>query len=115
MLCPRRVEVGPSPVFKLPEEDVWSQHHTCSYCGSYDADKLMERIEAGTVVIVPTDKSYKAYLRPTSGAESFHAAGKFYFQHMSTEQMKRFVELLNEKRVKFGDPGFFYVKPFFIA
>lgn len=38
---------------------------------------------------------------------------KFYFQHLSLEQKKRFVELLNQKKVNIGYPGRFYVLPYF--
>lgn len=41
--------------------------------------------------------------------------GKFYFQHLSVEQRKRFVELLNEKKLHIGMPGHFYTRLFFIA
>lgn len=40
---------------------------------------------------------------------------KFYFQHFTKEQMIRFIELLNEKKLKIGYPGHFYSKPYFIA
>lgn len=39
---------------------------------------------------------------------------KFYFQHLSDEQRRHFVELLNAKAVKIGYPGRFYRMPFFI-
>lgn len=45
--------------------------------------------------------------------EQSHA--KFYFQHLSVEQRKRFVELLNEKKLHIGDPGHFYARPFFVT
>lgn len=38
---------------------------------------------------------------------------KFYFQHLSEEQKKRFIELLNAKKLKIRDPGHFYKLPFF--
>lgn len=38
---------------------------------------------------------------------------KFYFQHLSREQQDRFIELHNEKRLRIGYPGRFYVRPFF--
>lgn len=38
---------------------------------------------------------------------------KFYFQHLSPEQRTRFVELINERKMKVGMPGHFYVLPFF--
>lgn len=41
------------------------------------------------------------------------AHGKFYFQHLDTEQRKRFIELLNAKAIKLGMPGHFYVAPYF--
>ncbi len=45
--------------------------------------------------------------RETSGC-------KFYFQHFSVEQKTRFIELLNQKRIKFQGGYSFYVLPFFI-
>jgi hypothetical protein len=41
---------------------------------------------------------------------------KFYFQHLSDikGQRTRFIELLNEKKLKFEDGFEFYVLPFFI-
>lgn len=38
---------------------------------------------------------------------------KFYLQHLSPEQRTRFIDLYNEKRMKLGYPGYFYVRPFF--
>lgn len=40
---------------------------------------------------------------------------KFYFQHLSVEQRKRFVELLNLRKLKYHYPGYFYVRPFFVV
>lgn len=38
---------------------------------------------------------------------------KFYFQHLNEDQKKRFIELLNEKKIKLNEPGYFYRLPFF--
>lgn len=141
MQCPRRVEDGTygASVFKFDRDDSWRPDGTCSYCGSIDPDDLMERLEAGTVQIGATDKSYKIYVsndggepffqthrtddKPFSGWDSpLHtwvtqetSMAKFYFQHLSKEQMIRFIELLNEGRIKFSGGIGFYVKPYFIA
>lgn len=40
---------------------------------------------------------------------------KFYFEHLSDEQRKRFVELLNAGKLNLREPGFFYRLPFFIT
>jgi len=40
---------------------------------------------------------------------------KFYFQHLSEEQQKRFIEIYNDKKMKLKYPGYFYVRPFFCA
>lgn len=40
---------------------------------------------------------------------------KFYFQHLSVDERKRFIELLNAKALKIGYPGHFYVLPFFMT
>jgi hypothetical protein len=169
----------------------WTKDDTCHGCGSLWGDLFMERLEAGTVELEPTDKNYKVYVRNSGGvafrmshridsldgrrlsaaanakrlrcdhnfngtlggscnkcgfrasdvltdddredAERYEAGEpldpmhnwvfvtkdqnhtKFYFQHLSAEQMKRFVELLNEKKLKIGLPGHFYSRPFFIV
>jgi hypothetical protein len=103
----------------------------------------MKRIEEKTIELGPTDKSYKIYLQNKAGPklkqsyrkdcdmgkpgskctgpddcvhwvteEQDH--GKFYFQHLSEEQMKRFVDLYNDQTIKCGYPGYFYVNPFFM-
>lgn len=132
--CPRRGE----STLNFPGPDHWWGADTCSYCGSLNPDTLMERLESGTVKVVPTDKDYKIYLE-NHGGDPFMATyrkgcdrspctgpddcihwvteervrSKFYFQHLSGEQRKRFVALLNEKRLVIGFPGSFYVSPFF--
>lgn len=109
----------------------------CTYCGSLDPDVLMARLEAGDVELGPTDKSYKVYVH-NRGGEAFKQSfrgdncpggedpskwvwttrerqdSKFYFQHLSEPQMRRFIELLNENKLHIGMPGHFYVRPFFI-
>lgn len=108
--CPKRPQ-GP---FNFPENDSWRDDNTCSFCGSLNPNWLMKRIEAGDVQLTPTDKDYKVYVENAGGAAfATHGAAKFYFEHMSVEQRKRFVELLDEKRIKLDVPGYFYVLPFF--
>lgn len=100
----------------------------------------MARLEAGDVELGPTDKSYKVYVRNKGGANFKQTSRncpkdatctgpadcthwttremdqtKFYFQHLSSDQCRRFVELLNVLKLKFGYPGHFYVTPFFIS
>lgn len=64
--CPRAVENGggPDSPMKAPfnGEMTWSEDGTCSYCGSVNPDMLMAALEAGTVELTPTDKSYKVYV-----------------------------------------------------
>lgn len=139
--CPRRAESWTGP--HLQGNDVWDEaDDTCSYCGSLNPDELLARIEAGTVELIPTDKNYKVYVENDGGemfkqhyrncydvgvkdcpgpAECEHwvvketSRTKFYFQHFNQDQKRRFVELYNEKRMKLGYPGHFYVKPFFVV
>jgi hypothetical protein len=40
---------------------------------------------------------------------------KFYYQHLSSEQMDRFIEIVNAKQMKIGTPGYFYVLPYFCS
>ncbi len=107
---------------------------TCSYCGSLDPDILMARIEAGTIILEGSDKNYKVYLKVPEGAEMLKQShridddrtgdrskwvwqtddvnhGKFYFQHLSDEQKKRFVDLWNERKIQ----NSMYVMPFFMV
>jgi hypothetical protein len=108
MICPRRSE-NPGGVWRLPDEDTWRpDDDTCSYCGSYNPNKLMDAIRDNNVELGPTDKSYKVYLSFSTKKEK-----KFYFQHFSVAQQQEFIDLLNAKKVKLGYPGRFYVLPFF--
>lgn len=118
---------------------------TCDFCGSLDADVFMARVEAGDVTLIPTDKNYKVYVHNRGGAafKQSHRTDqpskpgeimkdpadqthwtwetverqecKFYFEHLSEEQKKRFVQLLNEKKLHLGEPGYFYRLPFFVT
>lgn len=103
-LCPRRDE-NPGPWKFCPGPDTF-QAGRCSYCGGLAPEEFMRRVEEGEKVI-PTDKSYKVYLS--------HGHEKFYYQHLSDEQKRRFVELLNEHKVRIDYPGYFYVRPYFVA
>lgn len=137
MKCPRRSEVARLG-YTLPYEDTW-QADSCSYCGSLHPDIFMSRLKASDVILVPTDKNYKAYLRndggepflqryrtdnlPFEGLDSPNHTWvtrsmeetKFYFQHLSEEQHIEFVQLMNAGTIKFAIPGHFYVLPFFIG
>lgn len=138
-VCPRRGE-NPGP-FRRPEIDTWDNDDSCSYCGSLDPYTLMERIEAGTVALGATDKNYKVYVHNAGGAqfkqnyrdcprEGRTCTGpddcthwvtresdetKFYFQHLNEEQKLQFVELLNNKKLKFEGGQGLYVLPFFCS
>lgn len=104
MRCPRRAEIGSDlSMFKVPEDDHWSDDH-CSWCGSQHPDSFLADVEAG-VEIIPTDKTYKVYGKDRQ---------KFYFLHFSEEQMLKFIELYNVKKMVIGYPGYFYTLPFFM-
>lgn len=121
--CPRRVEDGAGDAYNRTGDpampDTWSHRSQmaggiralhCDYCGSLHPDRFMDLVREGCEV-GPTDKSYKVYIHgPKGGMET-----KFYFQHLSDEQRREFVDLLNEKRVQIGYPGHFYVRPFFVS
>lgn len=136
--CPRRVENPIANTRYPPEKDHWHPDNSCSYCGSLNPDVFMSRLEAGDVKLIPTDKRYKAYLRNTTG-EPFKqhyrdcpkdatckgpddcthwvtretSETKFYFQHLSEPQIHRLIELVNQKKINFAEPGYFYVLPYF--
>ena len=94
--------------FKITEPH-WRDDRTCSYCGSAHPDDFMAAVEAGKT-LTPTDKDYKAYCDGLT-----NPAQKFYFYHLSEEQMRAFVDLLNANKITFAFPGHFYRKPFFIV
>lgn len=109
MICPTREDLGLSAdVFKLPSEDSWIDRdgvRHCSFCGSLHPDDFMAAIERGEEA-TPTDKCYKVYLRS--------ARGKFYWLHLTDEQQKKFIKLLNHNQVNIAFPGRFYVLPLFM-
>jgi hypothetical protein len=126
MRCPRRDE-SPIPDAYIPEDrspdqpDDWriiDGQLRCTYCGSLHPDTFMERARNGEEV-GPTDKSYKAYLD--------NPWAKFYFQHLSPEQRRAFIDMLNVKNghadlapegtpaMNIGYPGRFYTEPFFMV
>lgn len=99
MSCPRRMRAS----LKTETPDRWRNDGCCSYCGSLSPAELFKRIDAGET-IDPTDKDYKVYV----------GRAKFFFPHLSKEEMQRFVGLVNAKKVNIGHPGYFYRLPFFM-
>lgn len=55
--------------------------------------------------------AYKSMIIKARGPVKF---GKFYFQHLNGDERQQFVDLLNQKKLKIGYPGYFYVMPYFI-
>lgn len=123
--CPRRMnEFGPWK--READLDTWRQDDSCSFCGSLNPATLMARLEAGTVTLQPTDKNYKVYVQNQGGAPFRQAyrpsaeadrmwtireveSTKFYFDHLTSTQQERFVELYNQGRI-----ARFYRMPFFM-
>lgn len=118
-------------------------HYVCSYCGSVQPEAVFEAIEIGTP-IGTTDKSYKIYVdlpgdgkkrsrgsanyaqpgykkvpfkkewkAPAEPTLTFH--GKFYFQHFSDQDKHKFIDLINQKKIKYAGDFGFYVMPFFMT
>lgn len=55
----------------------------------------------------------KHWVQVTTRSDRHRA--KFYFEHLTREEQQRFIDLLNAKKVALAVPGYFYVRPFFIA
>jgi len=122
--CPRRGE-SPNPDAYgdgTSTPDRWDRRYgrkgprSCSYCGSMHPDDFLAAARDGSGELGPTDKNYKVYVTiesvtytPTSstwqnGKQSnvvkhpkAPAMLKFYFQHLSHEQMHEFVDLYNAR------------------
>lgn len=104
--CPRRIENISGTLASTLGEDHW-RRWGCSYCGSMPPDDFMQAIAAGSP-LGPTDKNYKVYIDWPGGV-------KFYFQHLSEDQMMEFVELHNTDQLAFQYPGHFPVLPYFMG
>lgn len=113
MTCPRAIENGHGPGSPFLLGTTEPEDGTCGYCGSFSGEQFLAMVEAGAE-LGPTDKNYKVYLQGDH-VLPHRGAAKFYFQHLSVEQRQRFIDLLNEKRVKIGMPGYFYTTPFFLT
>ena len=109
--CPRQLSEATLEVQRRYESK-WRRDGTCNYCGSLNADALFKAVKAGAEII-PTDKNYKIYIRGET-APDVHGTCKFYFQHFTQDERKKFIDLLNENRIILGYPHYFYVPPFFI-
>ena len=113
--CPRNSYAYENSPFTFLKDHKthWRKDNTCSFCGSLNPDALFKAIEDGAT-IVPTDKTYKIYIR---GDAAPHVSGacKFYFQHFDMDDCKRFVELYNNKKITLGEPGYFYNLPYFMT
>lgn len=114
--CPRRAENGmerdDTPFLHAgSNKDTWGKRSDgrlhCGYCGSVKPEEFMEYLAAGGELGV-TDKNYKAYLGDAG-------SGKFYYQHLSMEQQREFIDMINRHEVHFGYPGFFTVLPYFVG
>jgi hypothetical protein len=108
--CPRRGEIGDLSILKVPDHDTWRDEGvpTCSWCGSISQQAFLAAIDGG-LEVVPTDKTYKAYVKMPTGQK------KFYFQHLDEDGRKHFIAAINAKTMKIGYPGHFYRRPFFCA
>lgn len=72
----------------------------------------MQWLEDQAISLTPTDKNYKVYLN--SRVAGLRVPLKFYFEHFSEAQKRRFVELHNDGKLKLEHPGYFYRWPFFM-
>lgn len=74
--------------------------------GGLHPDKTLELIKEGCT-ITPTDKNYKIYI------DTPHGQFKAYFYDWTDLQKSELINLINDKKVSFNYPGYFYVLPFF--
>lgn len=94
--CPRRFS-NFGPWEREEGLDGWGPHHmnaslrSCTFCGSLHPDEFMARIKVDEPKskLNFSDKAYKTYVGDL----------KFYWEHLSEEQMREFVQLWNERKV----------------
>ena len=117
MLCPRKLENTFSSKYHADSEDCWRAENIfknegldkhCSYCGSLHPQVFLNLVEKGAELI-PTDKNYKAYIKFKD------IQTKFYFQHLSKEDINRYIDLAEKRKINFSYPGFYYKKPYFLC
>ena len=137
--CPRQVQEATLQV-QIDHVSKWAEDDHCNYCGALNNDTFMARLEAGDILLSGTDKNYKVYVKNNDGKQflqSFRNCPqgsnckgpddcahwvtretdhtKFYFQHLTVEQRQRFVELYNERKIKYEKHGELYFWPFFMT
>jgi len=124
--------------------DTWRKDNTCSYCGSLDPETFLEAVELGNPVgatdknykmyidLPGSGKKVKTIsqnFKPQKG-EGFKKVpfknewyktepevtrhAKFYFQHLDTDQKKKFVDLVNQKKLNYQGGIGLYVLPYFM-
>ena len=71
--------------------------------------RLLERYVANGA----SEETARDLLAESTASSTGPSKGKFYYQHLSREQMDEFIELYNTKVMKIGYPGHFYTRPFF--
>ena len=115
LMCPRRNEVFNSSAYST--SDHWREDDTCSFCGSLNPELVLEWMRTGQCSLGPTDKNYKVYVEKTDGTKHSKGADKFYFMHLSEDQMQEFIRICNLRPRPFeiGYPGRFYVLPYFLT
>lgn len=67
--------------------------------------KTPEQIEADV------EREWADRVAPLTRSSS--TGGKFYYQHLSSEQRDEFIELYNSRAMRLSHPGYFYRLPFF--
>lgn len=127
--CPRRGESPDPDAYGdgTDTPDTYTKGHglvgvqgdnlSCSYCGSLHPDTFMDWARRGAI-LEPTSKSYKVYVEcpdenPRYGETKtkkiangtmttvYGRTAKFYFQHLTVEQRREFVDLLNDGTLQF--------------
>ena len=71
----------------------------------YSANEFMDGLKAGKL-LTGTDKGYKAYISDD---------GKFYYENLSLEQQKEFIQMLNDKTINLEPHFGLYVLPSFVG
>ena len=103
--CPRRMN-EPGGWRQQEGLDEWGQDgdvRRCTFCHSLHPDDFLDQLADGVT-----------YTPGTSATQAKIGDATFLYQHMDSEQMARFMDIMDSGKIVFGYPGYMPRRPFFM-